>query len=443
MSDNIKIVYSWIGPIGPVWNTEFPNLLSLSVVSGYANLTTTRVDSDDIYLKIFKGGWEKTRKEGFRLGAVMDMSKEDMFVYPFSLSWRIPLERYFQQGEGLLEFSHTPHHIINLVRNGRGFFLTDQSLEAFVDYSQLHRIHSYFQTSGIPLNKVIHLTGCMNSNEVYRGFLRDNNLSTDPKDMINILSYPTHQTNMVRAINDSKWVEPIYNTETVPSKLFLTWNRRFRSHRIDLVLGLEKLNLVERSYISMGVVDPEQAQHNFAQVAGGGSPELGTDGSHVVRFFNRLPLEVDHEKDLLSMCSELKGTTGNFYKDSLISIVTETNYNQNEVTTTEKTFKPMMHKHPLIMVGSPKTLQALKDMGYKTFGQWWSEQYDNIHDPTERMKEIYRIIEEIGTWSNEKILQFKKEVQPTVEHNYEIVKKDIAETIASQIDALVRKHSES
>jgi hypothetical protein len=246
---------------------------------------------------------------------------------------------------------------------------------------------------------------------------------------------------MFRAIRDAG-VNPEYNTETIPSKLFLTWNRRFRSHRINLLLGLEKLNLVDRSFISVGVVDPEQAHLTFAQVAGDGNPALGTDRSHVERFFSRLPLELDHETSLLEMCSDLSGKTGDFYSNSLLSVVTETNYEANEVTTTEKTFKPLMHRHPFIMVGAARTLASLKNMGYQTFDRWWSEQYDNIYDPNERMREILRVCEEIGTWDNEKILQFKREVKPILDHNYEIVKKDIAETVATEIDAVIRKNSQ-
>ena len=436
MSDNVKIVYSWIGPNGPIWNTEIPNILTLAQSTSEAQLNTHRIWTDDLFMKIFRD-----RKENFQLSPTLDITKEDKFIYPFSLSWRISFENYFQSDNGILEFAHVPYWITNSVKYGNGFFLIDHSLESFVQFGHLNKMHSYFNSAGIPLNKVIYTTGCMNAEEVYHNFLHAYNLSTDPKNKMNLVPYPTHQTNMFRAIRDAG-INPEYNTETIPSKLFLTWNRRFRSHRINLLLGLEKLNLVDRSFISVGVVDPEQAHLTFAQVAGDGNPALGTDRSHVDRFFSRLPLELDHETSLLEMCSDLSGKTGDFYSNSLLSVVTETNYEASEVTTTEKTFKPLMHRHPFIMVGAARTLASLKLMGYQTFDRWWSEEYDNIYDPNERMREILRVCEEIGTWDNEKILQFKREVKPILDHNYEIVKKDIAEIVATEIDAVVRRNTQ-
>jgi hypothetical protein len=432
MSEHVKIVYSWIGPRGPIWNTELPNILTLAHASYDAHLETHRVWTDQLYHKLFRNC-----KEKFQLSSTVDITKDDLFIYPFSLTWRINFENYFQPDEGILEFSHTPNSIIDAVKYGKGFFLIDHSLESFVQYNHLSKMHFYFSNAGIPLNKIIYVTGCMNADEAYHYFLQAYNLSTNPKDKLNLVSYPTHQTNMYRVIHRTK-LDPVYDTETVPSKLFLTWNRRFRSHRINLMLGLEKLNLVDRSFVSIGIVDPEQAHLTFAQVAGDGNPALGTDRSHVERFFSRLPLELDHETSLPDMCSDMSGKTRNFYSNSLLSIVTETNYEAREVTTTEKTFKPMIHRHPFIMVGAAKTLASLKILGYQTFDRWWSEDYDNINDPNERMQEILRVCEEIGTWSPEKILQFKREVKPVLDHNFSVMSKDIAETVAINIDKVVR-----
>jgi len=54
-----------------------------------------------------------------------------------------------------------------------------------------------------------------------------------------------------------------------------------------------------------------------------------------------------------------------YYNDSLFSIVSESHTNHQFVT--EKTFKPMMHAHPFVVIGSSKNTDILHDRGYKTF----------------------------------------------------------------------------
>ncbi len=42
--DKTKVVYSWIGPRGPIWNTELPNILSLTCVSFNAQVDSRFFD---------------------------------------------------------------------------------------------------------------------------------------------------------------------------------------------------------------------------------------------------------------------------------------------------------------------------------------------------------------------------------------------------------------
>ncbi len=121
------------------------------------------------------------------------------------------------------------------------------------------------------------------------------------------------------------------------------------------------------------------------------------------------------------------------------SIIGETNYEQHEVSLTEKTFKPIAHKHPFIMLGSAISIRSLHKLGFKTFSQWWSEDYDDMQNPDERLAEILRVCEYIGTWSSEKILQFKQESKAVLDHNYELMKTDVAVTIADRIKEVILK----
>ena len=62
------------------------------------------------------------------------------------------------------------------------------------------------------------------------------------------------------------------------------------------------------------------------------------------------------------------------------------------------------------------TLQKLKDIGFKTFDHWWSEDYDN-YTHFERMEKILDIVEWISVQYNVK--KFKEEIGKWLKKYYQ------------------------
>ena len=133
------------------------------------------------------------------------------------------------------------------------------------------------------------------------------------------------------------------------------------------------------------------------------------------------------------MCTDEVNATKDYYKTSLVSIVTETNFDLPELTLTEKSFKPVKHKHPFIIVGVPGALRAMRDMGFKTFSDFWDESYDQIGDPNTRMRRLVKLTEEIGNWNNDQIIDFKRRVKPILDHNYEQLKVPSANMVVDKL----------
>ena len=50
MTDKIKLVYNWIGPRGPIWNTEIPNVLSFAGASEQCAVDSHFWWNDDIWM---------------------------------------------------------------------------------------------------------------------------------------------------------------------------------------------------------------------------------------------------------------------------------------------------------------------------------------------------------------------------------------------------------
>jgi len=439
MDNKIKLVYNWIGPRGPIWNTELPNVLNFShSAEGAGTNTSLKVFDDDM------DGFFKTHiSDDYEAYPAYSIRQRDLrsFILPFTLAWRIPFERYFTGHEGILEFAHIQHNIITQIRRGNGYILINHSIEAFMQPSYLDALHSYFMhVHNISLYKIIYLTGCINASEMYNEYCAERDIPDSPKTRLSIVSYPTSFTSF-RANTEEQDAEPEYNTEIVPPKLFLMWNRRLRDHRIELAVNLERHNLIDRSFISFSDEDQDypgrsaMPRFNYDRM----SHIFNIDSECTDRFIARLPLILDGEENITQMCQDYGNVTRSYYQQSLVSIVTETNFYDREVSLTEKSFKPTKEKHPFIIAGVRGVLKGMHDLGFRTFSEFWDESYDDIVDDGTRMNKIMEIIGQIGTWTPEQVLDFKRRVKPILEHNYNIIRTASTAGTVAKITAIIRK----
>ena len=79
-------------------------------------------------------------------------------------------------------------------------------------------------------------------------------------------------------------------------------------------------------------------------------------------------------------------------------------------------------------------------MGFKTFNQFWPEDYDDIEDPNMRMQRIATVCQLIGSWNQDQIREFRRQVKPIIEHNYEVLKKPTSEIAVRKITEIVRSN---
>ncbi len=83
------------------------------------------------------------------------------------------------------------------------------------------------------------------------------------------------------------------------------------------------------------------------------------------------------------------------YNDTACSIVSETNDNNHEVFMTEKIWKPILAQHVFIVHGNYLYLQKLKEMGFKTFNNYFEEAYDLDRDPNIRIDTIVDVCDRL------------------------------------------------
>ncbi len=108
--------------------------------------------------------------------------------------------------------------------------------------------------------------------------------------------------------------------------------------------------------------------------------------------YNRnIPIELDTNGNI-----EGFRTNNTFKKDlflnSIIHIVSETSCENNELFISEKVLKPILNFQPFILIGPHLYLNELRKLGFKTFGDFWDESYDEIKNPQDRYLKLREVI---------------------------------------------------
>ena len=83
------------------------------------------------------------------------------------------------------------------------------------------------------------------------------------------------------------------------------------------------------------------------------------------------------------------------YNDTACSIVSETNDNDYEIFMTEKIWKPIIAQQFFVVHGNYLYLQKLKEMGFKTFNNYFEEAYDLDRDPNIRIDTIVDVCDRL------------------------------------------------
>lgn len=100
-------------------------------------------------------------------------------------------------------------------------------------------------------------------------------------------------------------------------------------------------------------------------------------------FVSQLPILINDGVDVRSNPVHVSNIE-NFF-DSYLHIVTETEcHTDYKYWLTEKIYKPIWFLQPFVCIGFFQSLKFLRGLGFKTFGEWIDESYDDIEDPNER-----------------------------------------------------------
>ena len=129
----------------------------------------------------------------------------------------------------------------------------------------------------------------------------------------------------------------------------------------------------------------------------------------------RLPLMIDNGSGYAAQSHKID--LWEQANNSLIHVVTETVYRGQKNHLTEKSFKPIVMQQPFIIQSCKGSLEYLRRYGFRTFGDFWDESYDEADDST-RTYEIGKLLQDINNMTQKEKTQLQTAVNSTVEHNF-------------------------
>lgn len=171
-----------------------------------------------------------------------------------------------------------------------------------------------------------------------------------------------------------------------------------REHRVNLFKQLVQHDLIVNNKVSF----PKYCPYSNEKI----------DIDNVI-----LPLVLDNEEEGNIANESYKISLWEQSKESLLYVITETVYKEETLHLTEKTFKPIAMQMPFILVGAQYNLEYLRSYGFKTFGDFWSEDYDNQNNE-DRLTSITALLTDLNDLSLKEKAQLQKHISPVVEYNF-------------------------
>jgi nucleoside-diphosphate-sugar epimerase len=246
----------------------------------------------------------------------------------------------------------------------------------------LEIIESWIKNAGLPSNNVHYIHG---------------NLLVEEVRIKKGLSFRCHPLSLFDSWIEYSRIDNIVDFKPIDNKnLFLSYNRSPRNHRVLIISQLLKENILNRGLVSLGKFN--STPHDSLEIK-----EL----SEMTPIEINKPLHINWSIDI-----EISD-----FERTFVSLVTETLVDESVLFLSEKIWKPIMIGHPFIIFGNYKTLNHLKEQGFKTFDKWIDESYDNEKDKNKRMGLIVNEIIKLGKFNLEELSVIRNEMKEICEYN--------------------------
>ena len=312
-------------------------------------------------------------------------------------------------GSKTTPFDHLTKQQRHDLKWGKAYLLLDQSHEGYHEHWLWEWFHNNAVAYDIPIQRIIYVTGNMNSADQYNKWATDHGLLKEVR--MHVFPYSHFELAMASMIPESnlptakdQYKHKRQNSESI--KLYDCLQKRQRNHRAWLFAKLKKENLLDVGINSMNAFD-----HNRAFMEGQHLPI-----ADYTAVKDLLPMYPPNENDAHTYESQDCGQFLIKYNEDImlqtwLSIVSEAHYSDPDTNHTvflsEKTFKPIACSQPFIMYSNKNSLHRLRELGYMTFHPFIDENYDKL-ETFDRLDAITHELKRINSFSTKQKLIWLK-----------------------------------
>lgn len=317
--------------------------------------------------------------------------------------------------------------VINLLKNNSNFYLIVKNDAESDDDYLIDGLNNLMGSIGISTNKVV----VINCNE----------LNNDLKIKLNT-NLITHTTNNGKFAIANELTRFSYEFKEDRNFLFMSYNRKVKIHRFALLVYLMYHNIVDDTDWSWirGYELKEQFSNtsNYSEF----SPYLSQffTQQEISKFEKQITklidveikksiYEIDYQVDYPPHTFDTEASySNNPYQNSFINIVTETNFDKNDIVIlSEKSFIPLYFSQIPIIMSSVNHIKKMKDRyGFDFFDDIVDHSYDSEPNAKKRFEMIIKEVLRLNTKKQE-IISFFKNNKHRFDKNIDIfnqIKKD-------------------
>jgi hypothetical protein len=107
------------------------------------------------------------------------------------------------------------------------------------------------------------------------------------------------------------------------------------------------------------------------------------------------------------------------FNHSAVSVVLETEFDNQKIHLTEKILRPIACSHPFVLAAGPGSLEYLRSYGFETFSPWIDESYDTETDSLTRLNKIIKAMKKISELPADEFDNFCVETKRIAQRNQE------------------------
>lgn len=215
---------------------------------------------------------------------------------------------------------------------------------------------------------------------------------------VNVFCYNLfmHQT-YFRYLQDIEIIESFKSTNISNQKKFTMFSRRFSDDRFVFYCDMINRGILKSCEYTFTNLSPEQVEYPHVLVAKDELkkqiPDFITKKAQVNDWIDNMPYHIG------SLLDPWYNELYSMYTLGKINIVIESRpKNIDNLTITEKTYKPIIMCKPFVIYGASGNLDILRKEGFKTFDPLIDESYDRVEDHADIKREaIVKLLENLNS----------------------------------------------